>query len=157
MKKLYNKKMKSIKMIFLMVGIGMMLITSCSTENAELNTNEKTNSKELQFNRTIEELPDLGDGSWYSYVYINEVEYIKVNGIKAEEIINVVTSSCESCRAKCTYDSNLGGGVHFVKCDNGNAYYVQNCGDGWTVTVAGAYDSYSGSGSMQLTVAPPPC
>ena len=162
MKKLYNKKMKSVKMIFLMVGIGMMLITSCSTENAELNTNEKTNSKQLLSKGTVE-LPDLGEGSWYTLISINEVNYIEINGIKANEIINIATGTCESCRAKCTYDRQINENAHLVNCDNGHSYFAVNCNDGtgWHVYSADTtYTHHYGSSggvfyTSNLAIAPP--
>ena len=127
----------------------MILGIRCTTTDSDLQTNETT--KELNSRR--EGLPDLGEGSWYSYETINEFEYVVVNGLKAEEIINVVTGSCETCRTECTYIKQVSSTAHLVNCDNGHSYYAVNCGNGWSVYSADPTPVEGGL--MDITVAPP--
>lgn len=122
----------------------LILGISCTTNETDLQEETKT---ELS-----DKLPNLGGGSWYTYEKINGVDYVVVNGLKAKEIIAIADGSCKTCRAECSYESNLGGGVHLVKCDNGHSYYAQNCGGGWLVVSADPTMLHGGS----VLLAPPP-
>ena len=107
----------------------LILGISCSTNETDLQEETKT---ELS-----DKLPNLGEGSWYTYEKINGVDYVVVNGLKAKEIIAIADGSCETCRAECSYMFYTGiNGAHLVSCDNGNEYYAQQCSNGeWRVTL----------------------
>lgn len=139
--------MKSVKMVFLMMVIGMMTFTSCSTETEGLNLNSEDTIGRLERHgvkdstdvsvqkEEIPQAPDLGEGSWYSVEVINGKEYLTINGLYKENIVNTVLG-CSTCRVSCKYGRDLGNNVHFVACDNGHSYYAVYCGGTWTVTVA---------------------
>lgn len=109
--------MKSIKLMFLMIAIGMIAFTACS---------ESEQTAEKKENNTIS--------------FAKEEDWLELeHSEKREQVIQTVIdfideTDCSTCRRNCRTTKNHGGGHYTVSCDDGTRYSVTNCGGGeWHV------------------------
>lgn len=142
--------MKQVNLFFLIAIIGIMVTTSCSTENSEqlqVNSIEDTKGRIDRYEKETDE-------TWYINVTINDVTYTEVKGLVAEQVAKVASGEdCTTCR--CFYNKKLNANTHLVDCDSGHSYFAVNCYDGTGWHVYSADPVYIGHGMSELPSYPP--